>query len=281
MKTLDSLALRAVAAFLILVPAHASDIVNPGGGTLAEIMDGSGTNSIITLVNLQSAAASYTLSFFDDNGAPLPFSTTAGVGSAISGTLPALGSTIIQTNGGSRSITAGYATLSTSTSVQIAGSVVFGLTLSNGIFAQASVPLDTGEDSIFGLPFDETGDAASAQTGVALANSSLDGQYQPLGVGETALIQVSFFDQNGYQTSLGTITLPFGSHTAFMLDTKYPQLVGQKGTVLFVGADASNYFYYIRVLGIHATPTTYTSITPLVPCNPQFNSAGQYLGCGN
>ncbi len=177
--------------------------------------------------------------------------------------------------------------LVTSVGNQIAGSAVFGLPLASGLFAQASCPLDTGQDYIFSLPFDETGGATSAQTGVALANSIADANAQTNGANQTAYVNVSFFDQNGNAIPVpaGEVPveiLPFGGHESFMLDTKYPQIIGQKGTVVFTGRDSSANPYIIKVLGLRATDTTFTSITPIVPCNPQvYNNTGQYAGCGN
>ena len=173
-KSLPSVA--AAAALLFAPVVHASDIVYPGGGTLTQVVDGGGTNTIITLVNLNTAVAQYTLNFYGDNGSPMTLSTTAGTGSSLTGVLAANSSLIIQTNGGGATVLSGYAVLVTSgfaqnslgqlTSVgnQIAGSAVFGLPLASGLFAQASCPLDTGQDHIFVLPFDETGGATSAQT---------------------------------------------------------------------------------------------------------------------
>jgi hypothetical protein len=297
-----SFALCAVAAVLISVPARASDLVFPGGGTLAQIMDGGGTNTIFTIVNLDSITAPYQLSFYGDDGQPLTLSTTAGKNSSLSGTLGPNGTIIIQTNGGGGAVLQGYAVLSTgqisgtstgsitSLGNQVAGSAVFGLPLATGTFAQASCPLDTGADFIFEIPFDETGGATSAQTGVAIANSFFDAIYQPLGTGETALIRVTIRDQNGNQIpapagQAGTINLPFGAHTSFMLDDPqrgFPQIVGHKGTVVFQAADLIGIPYVIKVLGLRATGSTLTSITPIIPCNLKVNPAtGQLAGCSN
>lgn len=55
-----------------------SRIGSPGGGVLAEIAGGGEIQTAITLVNLDSLLAPYTLTFDDDNGDPLTVSTTAG-----------------------------------------------------------------------------------------------------------------------------------------------------------------------------------------------------------
>ena len=236
-------ALTLLAAFLFAVPVHASDTVYAGGGALAQIVDGGGTKTTITLTNLDPAAASYTLFFYDDNGNALSLSTSAGAPSSIlSGMLAPLSSVIIKTNGNSPSTLQGWALLVTENT--IAGSAVFGIPVGNQ-YAEASCPLDTGSNTEFGLPFDGT----TSVTGVAIANSWLSA---PLAVG------VTVYDLFGKQLLTDTITLPSNGHTAFLLTTRYPQLASQQGFVVFSGS------YYMNVLGLRATGTTFTSVTPIV-----------------
>ena len=232
-----------LSTFWISPALHASDLVYPGGGVLAQIVDGGGTKTTITLINLDPTPAPYTLNFYDDNGNALSLTTTAGTGAVLSGTLNAGGSTIIQTNGTSKSISQGWALLVTNNT--IAGSAVFGLPFNNNVFVEASCPLDTGVNSQFGLPFD----LATAVTGVALANTY---QNMPL------TVSVTVNDLNGNKILTDTLTLPGYGHTSFMLTDKYPQLANQKGFVVFSGG------YYMNVLGLRATSTTFTSITPIV-----------------
>jgi hypothetical protein len=260
----SSLAVCVLAALLVSVPACASDIIFPGGGTLAQVMDGGGTSTIITIVNLDSVIASYTLFFYDDNGHPLTLSTTAGAPAvSLSGSLPVGGSTIFQTNGGGSAVIQGYAVLATQN--QVGASAVFGMTL-GGVFVQASCPLDTGLDYLIAIPFDQTTGATAARTGLAIANSFGDQTYQING-GSTVTVAVTFYDQNGTATPLTSVVLPFGQHTSFMFDEKYPQTVGKKGILMFQGTDALGSSYAYKVLGLHATAATLTSITPLIPCN--------------
>lgn len=291
-----SLALCGLAVALIPLPALASDLVFPGGGTLAQIIDGGGTNTIFTIANLDAVTIPYTLSFFDDAGNPLTLSTTAGPpSSTLSGTLAPNASLIVQTNGGGNTVLSGYATLATnlftvdpnSGSIitlgnQIAGSAVFGLPLPGVGFTQASVPLDTGFDSIISIPFDDSGDATSAVTGVALVNSFFDAPYQFVTGGGDATITVGFFGQSGL-VPLPSITLKLGQHMSFLLDQKFPQLKGQKGVVRFTGTAPGGILpYAFKVLGVRATSTTYTSIAPLVPCNFKIDpQTSQPLGCTN
>ncbi len=234
----------ALVCFLLgLAPARAADIVYAGGGALSQVVDGGGTRTTITLVNLDGSAAPYTLYFYDDNGNPLTLSTTAGsAASVLAGTLSANASAIIQTNGGGTAVLEGWALLVTNNT--IAGSAVFGIVLSSG-FVEASCPLDTGQDYQFGLPFDHT----NSVTGVAIANAWLP----------TALsVTVTVYDLNGNRILADVFSLPGSGHTSFMLTDRYPQLNGVRGFIVFTGS------YYMNVLGLRATDTTFTSITPIV-----------------
>lgn len=265
-----SFSLGIAAALLISVPAHASDIVYSGGGTLAQIVDGGGTQTTITLVNLDGVVAPYTLYFYGDNGAPLTLSTTAGTGTSISGGLFVGGSTIIQTNGGGPTIQQGYAVLVTNN--QIGGSAVFGIPLSNSPLAEASCPLDTGLDYIIAIPFDQT----TATTGLAIANSIGDGIYQS-GGGKTANLAFSFYDGIGNLFFSTSMQLPFGQHTAFNLPVQFPQTANMTGMMVIVSTDPTGNPYAVKTLGLRANlaGTTFTSITPIIPCD----SNGQY--CAN
>ena len=229
------------------LPALASDVVYAGGGTLAQIVDGGGTKTTITLINLDSTPADYVLYFYGDDGNPMALVTTANPtagtpADALYGTLAAHGSAIIKTAGASAAVLEGWALLITENTV--AGSAVFGIPL-NGQFVEASCPLDTGADTQFGLPFDST----SAVTGIALANSWLA---TPLTVG------VTIYDINGNQILTDNITLPGNGHTAFLLTSRYPRLANSQGFAVFTGS------YFMNVLGLRATGNTYTSVTPIV-----------------
>lgn len=258
---------------------RAADIVYPGGGVLTHIVDGGGTQTTITLVNVDSQPAPYTLTFYGSDGNPVTFQTSAGpTTSPLSGTLNPNSSAIITTNGGSNSLTEGWALLLTGQNGQtttdtngivhyaIAGSAVFSLVLPGNPVADAQVPLDTGFDTIFELPFDYT----TALTGVALANAD---SVHPMTVNVTA------YDLSGNPIALQTssIQLPGLGHTSFMLTDKFPELSGKQGKIVFSGtATSDNQNGYINVLGLRANlaNTSLSTVTPIVPCiyNANLNS---------
>jgi len=280
----------AAAALWIAAPASASDIVYPGGGTLAQVVDGGGAYSIITLLNLDTIAIPYNLYFFSDNGSPLTLTTSIGVANSgfLNGIIPVGGSVIIRTNGACTTSTGlpcqGYAVV-TSESIncygygepgytgicQIAGSTVFGLTL-NGTVLEASCPLDTGDDYIIAFPFDST----TSVTGVALANSPGDSEYQYTGRSQIATLSFNFLNQQGTSLGTGSLTLNPGQHTAFLLSTQFPQqTAGQTGMVVITATDPNGNPYFIKTLGLRVNNanTTYTSVTPVIPCNFYYSSS--------
>lgn len=264
---------------LIFAPlACASDIVFPGGGVLTHVVDGGGTQTTITLVNVDSLPAPYSLTFYGNDGHPVTFQTTAGpTSAALTGTLNPNSSLIIRTNGGSNTLTEGWGLLLTGNNGQtttdtsgnvhyaIAGSAVFSLVLPGNPVADAQVPLDTGFDTIFELPFDYT----VAATGVALANAD---QTTPL------TVNVKAYDLSGNPIALATSSfqLPGQGHTSFMLTDKFPELNGKQGTVVFTGSstDTNNPNGYMNVLGLRANlaNTSLSTVTPIVPCNYNANS---------
>jgi hypothetical protein len=245
------------------------------------VVDGGGTYSIITLVNVDTSAAPYTLSFYADNGTALTLNTTAGTNAVFSGVIPVGGSTIIRTNDLGSTILQGYAVLNTSSAsydYDVAGSVVFGLALPNTILLdktltfEASCPLDTGLDYTIAFPFDAT----TAVTGLAIANSYGDSAYQTAG-GETANLAIAFYDQSGNNFYSTTLQLPYGQHTAFMLST-YPQTANKTGMMVISSTDPFGNPYAVKTLGlrVNSANTTFTSITPVIPC--EYSS---YYGCTN
>jgi len=243
------------AAVFCATSVRGSDWVLPGGGVWAQIMDQGGARTAFTLANLDTVPASYTIYFYNDSGAPLTLSTTAGSGSSLSGTIPVNGAVQFATNGpATAALVEGYAELVTDNT--IGGSAIFGLPIGAG-FYESTCPLDTGTDYAFGIPFDHT--VAGTVVGVALANSY---GYTPLNINVTA------YNDSGTQLVNKTITLASGAHEAFLLTDPtlgFPALAGQKGTIWFSGTDASGNPAYFNVLGVRATADTYTSIVPLIP----------------
>jgi hypothetical protein len=221
----------------------AADVVFSGGGVLSQIADGGGWQTSITLVNLDPASSFYVLTIYGDNGQPLTLNTSAGQNSSFSGTLGPGASFVIETSGAAPEVSQGWAYLLTNTT--IGGSAIFRYSPPDGPAYEASLPLDTGLNSEFALPFDHV----SAATGVALVNPYQTG---------TLSISVTFLDQNGVTILKDTIQLQPLTHTAFTLTQRYPQTANTRGIVV-LQANA-----YAFVLGLRFRGSAFTSITPLI-----------------
>jgi len=238
--------LWALLLIVLAIPAAATDIVNPGGGVLAHIVGGGPWTTDITLVNLTSISAAYEVHFYGDDGQPMTLATTQGTNSVLTGNLPSGGSIIIETNGPTDApYQQGWAQVVTAGNVYIAGSAVFRLSLPDTPVYEASLPLDTDAHYLYGLPFIHV----DASTGFALVNSY---------AGTTINVTLTFYDESGTQFFTDSFQMLAGTHQAFMLPDKYPQVAGKTGLVI-VSAD-----YYMNVLGLRAKGSGFTTITPLV-----------------
>ena len=228
---------------VVSLPVRGADIVYSGGGVLSQIADGGGWQTSITLVNLDTLSSFYILTIYGDNGQPLTLNTSAGQNSTFSGNLSPGASVVIDTAGTAAAVIQGWASLITNST--IGGSAIFRYSPPGGPAYEASLPLDTGANTQFALPFDHV----NAATGVALVNPS---QTVPLS------ISVTFLDLKGATMFTDTIQMQPLTHTAFTLTDRCPQTVNTRGIVTF---NANGLAY---VLGLRFHGQGFTSITPLI-----------------
>jgi serine/threonine-protein kinase len=226
---------------------------NAGGGTLAQVAVNGGWQTTFTLVNTGATAATATLKFFDDSGAPLALPLTSlssgELGSVATLTLPlaAGASVVIQTQGddGAAEVT-GSAQLSAD-----GGSVSdFAIFRYNPTQQEAAVPPALTSTSNL-LVFDNTNGLA---TGVAVANPGA----QPLSATVTAR------DETGAVLGTGTIQLPAFGHRQFMLTDAenggFAQAQNLRGTVEFTPPSGTS----LAVLGIRATAAGVITSIPVL-----------------
>jgi hypothetical protein len=222
----------------------------PSEGLMPHIASGDGWETTFVLSNSNNVAGSAQLSFYDDNGNPLPLplatletgaTTTA---SSITPNIPALGSLWIQTSGA-----LGTALLTGSAQVSGIGGTTSGYAIfrynPNG--QEAVVPLETRNAGSYLIAFDNTNNTA---TGVAVS------------VASTQAVSVPYIirDVNGNQLATGTIPLAANGHTSFMLASQMPATAGIAGTVEFDTPAGAQ----ISVLGIRSPPAlTFTTLPPL------------------
>jgi len=213
-------------------------------GVIAQLVDGGSWKTIITLVNLDTTSANYTLRFYSDSGTPLSLDTSAGSGSVLTGTLPVGGSRIIETAGTKATLSQGWALLETSN--RSSGNAIFRQSVPGRPDFEASMPIVTyvNDDTYF-LPFDNV----TSSTGVAIAN--------PLSyTGIT--VYLTFRDEQGNQILIERLELGRLAHTAFSLAERFPQSAGRRGVV-----EISTSALTMSVLGLRFGAQSFTSLLPL------------------
>ena len=226
-------------------------------GIIAHIVDGDGWKTSVSLNNIDASPSQYALSFFAENGSPLPLQTNLGTGTTIYGTIPARGNVTIETAGTQIALTQGWAKLDTvflvpvppfaiAPGANVAGTVLFlrPPTVSRPI--EVSEPIDFSSAQRWVLPFDHLNGYSS---GVALVNR--------LGF-EDLSVFLTFFNEAGNQIAVDSFTLLHGNHLAFTLTQKYPQTIGLRGTVRIESSSIP-----LNVLGFRVSPSgLFTSTSP-------------------
>jgi hypothetical protein len=175
--------------------------------TISHIADGGGWRSTIILVNTAIVPAVYTVNFWNDSGAAYVPPLALG---AVSGSIPAGGTTIIATADTSSTVSEGWATVTSAQS--LGGEAVFRY---DPWSQEAAVPLLPSGGVHMEIPY-QVGN--NLTLGIALANPSAT---------QTANITEVIRDQNGIQLSTRTFTLGALDHTAFI--PTYPATVSGGG----------------------------------------------------
>ena len=203
--------------------------------TISHVADGMGWRSTIILVNTDTVAAPYTVSFWKDLGTAGSGigSTTFSLGLAstsagLSGTIPIGGSVTIQTGDSDpNNLTEGWAQVTSSQS--IGGTAIFRFETTG---QEAAVPLLTSGGARLEIPY-QVGNGFAL--GVALANPNAT---------QTATVTEVTRDLNGNHLSSRTFTIAPMSHFA----TNPPALTGLTGSgVVEYDSNVSNYGLGIRL----------------------------------
>jgi putative Ig domain-containing protein len=244
---INLLGLRANGPALTTVPVLAR--VNAMGGSMAHVTYGGGWQTTVTLVNTGASSAQATLNFFGDNGNPLPMpllfpqTGAASRSTAVTRTLAAGSSLIIETNGeDSSNSVSGSAQLTTTGNVS--GFAIFRYNPSQ---QEAVVPLETRNASSYTLVFDNTSGVA---TGLALANESI----------QSTTLNLILRNDNGAEIGTGTVPLAAYGHSALVLSQAYGATAGIRGTVE-IDAPAGIQF---SALGVRFTPGQNITTIPVL-----------------
>lgn len=245
--------LIALAALFCIQESKATDSISSGSPRVfSQVVDGGVWKTTITLLNLGTGPAGFTLTFYGDDGLPLAFSTNLGQASVFSGAIALGGSMVIETLGTAPTLSQGWGLLKPDTGAVISGSAVFRERLPGLPDLEASVPGDGGATHRVALPFDHMIGAS----GIALVNP---GSFFPISV------SVLFRDESGAQIGpVNSFQMPPLTHQAITMTDIYPITIGHRGTM-----EISTTGFEINVLGLrfvtdprfNALP--FTSITPV------------------
>ena len=186
---------------------------------ISQVADGSGWKTLVTLVNLDTVPAPFTLRFFKADGSSLVMPLTGTSASdVVEGTIAVGGTRIIETLGGESALVQGWAQLTTTRNVN--GLAVFRQRVVGRSDQEAAVTL-TSTGSRFVLPFDNTTDFT---TSMALVNTTAT-------FGTT--VSVVIRDEAGAQLAADSISLGGRGYTSFALGTRFASTLARRGTVEF------------------------------------------------
>ena len=193
---------------------------------LAQIADGMGSSTLITLTNLSSDVAEGTIEFLDDDGNPIqvPVENEPEPTSSLSFQLQPNEALAIQTAGISEPLSKGWARVTASRPV--AGTAIYQVRAADTALFEAGVGAaqPTGQVSVFGTTRSD-GAAGRMSTALAVANP----------MQERATVYLRFRFQPVQSEDLRTsFTLEPGQHLAEFIDELFPDLanVGATGTLI-------------------------------------------------
>lgn len=226
--------------------ASASEVVFRGGGIFAHFCDGGGCQTAITVANLEDTPNGYALSFLNDDGSLQPVVTSVGTVILHFGTLQPYESKTITTSGVALSQIQGWVRLITPGIV--GGSVRFRINLAPWINSEALVPIDQGYPRYL-LTFDE---ADGSTNGFAVTN--------PMTLPLT--VSVVIRDETGQTIATDSFVLPPRNHRSFVLNQKYPSVIGKRGTI-DVSTPQSTTASWISVVGLRFGSHAISTILPI------------------
>ena len=229
------------------IPASAIDTIFAGTSQVfAQVVDGAGWKTTITLLNLGNNTASFSLNFYDDNGNALALDTNLGTGNVFAATIPPHGSLIISTAGIKSSLSVGWGFLQPGSDSLVSGSEIFRARSAGQPDLEAAVPGDPSFYSRLTFSFDHT---SNSGTGLALVNQF---SFTPI------TVSILIRDGSGNQIVLDSFTMQPMTHQAITINQQYPQTLGRSGSI-----EVSTTGLGVNILGLRYSGATFTSITPV------------------
>ncbi len=215
----------------------------------AQIADGGGFNTLLTLQNNNAAAVTATLRFRravpGSNGATEPWQPALeGSASTANIVIPAGGAYAVRTAGIGDTPTSGWAEVESVS--PLSGSAVFSFKPGQAIPQEASVALKAGQPAGFLLPFDNT---LGFVTSVALAN---------IDAAAAARVSVVLRDESGATLGEETIDIPASGHLAFETVNRLAATAGKRGSAEFTIQSG-----WVAAIGLRFSPAgPFTSYQP-------------------
>ena len=189
---------------------------------LPQVADGDGWKTSITLVNMDTQPAQYTLHFLRNGGSPLVLDfVNIGARSTISGTLPVNGSVVIETRGTSHTLSQGFARLESPNDMYVNGYGIFRQKVAGRLDFEAVTPFSSRLDNDFILPFDKTG---GFTTTMAICNPDLY---------TTSTVTVEIYDQSGNRVLLDHFYMAPLEHGGIVLRDRWPVTANKRGIAVF------------------------------------------------
>jgi hypothetical protein len=224
--------------------------VSGGRQVLSQLADGKGWQTTITLVNMESTQAAFTLRFWAQDGGPLrlPIEGNPGRLEAYEGVIPAGGSRTIRTAGTDAALSQGWAELETVR--QIGGLGIFRERVSGRPDLEAAVSV-TNPANRFLLAFDNL---QNYTTSMALVNTSTQ---------QSRGLNISARMESGTALFQDTINLPPRGQTAVASTDRFPATKNQRGVL-----DMTNASGDFTGLGLRFNPTGAFTSFPVLTIPP-------------
>ncbi len=232
-----------------------------GDNVLAQIADGQGWQTTITVFNLRATPTTYSIDCYGGTGQPqaFPWSGMAS-SSSIYGSLAGSGETKIQTSGTASALTQGWCYVdspgdgpnpSTQAENDVGAFAIYTNTQSHQEVSVTASPWYINGSLV--LAFDNTNGYAY---GVALADSN----FYPTAGEPNDTVSVEILDQNGNEIGNDSFPMVPRSNMTFMLATKYPVVANQQGTIIFTMSMTGG-LQTLAGLGLRAAPLgSFTSV---------------------
>lgn len=228
-----------------------------GDTILAQVADGGGWQTTITLLNLRTTSTTFSIDCYADNGGEQAFSWAGvGVGSSLYGNLLPSGSTEIRTAGTSALTSQGWCdvespgsgpTPSTEPENDVAAFAIFSYApTGQEVSVPASPEFLSNSDNSLILAYDNTN---GYSYGVALCDTNTDTYLgQP-----NDTVNVYILDQAGNQVATDSFEIAPAGHMTFMLADRYPVIANTRGTITFAITTSSG-IGTLAGLGLRAAP---------------------------